>query len=98
MCAPTPQHLIIGCDGDAALDTLTLSIDNITTNLKHWDLISGLHDIWKSIKALPVQAKVKGHQDNSSRTLTRLECMNIQMDTLAKIQHYHTHHKIPDGI
>lgn len=83
-CVRPPPRVIIGCDGDAALDTLTLPIEKINTNLKHWDLISCIHDIWRSTNMKPLVARVKGHQDEEGRSLSRLEQMNITMDRLAK--------------
>lgn len=83
-CVNPPQGLIIGCDGDAALDTLSIPQERINTNLKHWDLIGILNDIWTSMDSKPIKAYVKGHQDTGRQQLTRLEHMNILMDRLAK--------------
>jgi hypothetical protein len=80
----TPRGLIIGCDGDAALEVLSLPAETINTNLKHWDLISIIYDLWKLMDCTPVKAYVKGHQDGCDRQLTRLEHMNVLMDGLAK--------------
>jgi hypothetical protein len=80
VCTQQPRGLIIGCDGDAALDVLSLLAEKINTNLNHWDLIS----IWKSMDSVPVKAYVKGHQDGCGRQLSRLEHMNVLMDGLAK--------------
>jgi hypothetical protein len=84
-CAEPPARLIIGCDGKAALSTITHNRASINSNLHHWDLISALKDIWESMGSVPLTTHVKGHQDEASSQLSRLERMNIAMDRLAKI-------------
>jgi hypothetical protein len=84
-CLPQPAHYLIGCDGLAALNTITLKTEDISAKLSNWDLISILHDIWISLTLKPVPVHIKGHQDMRGRPLNRLEQMNILMDRLAKM-------------
>lgn len=84
-CLLQPAHYLLGCDGLAALNTVTLKMDDISAKLSNWDLISILHDIWTSLKLKPVPVHIKGHQDMRGRPLNRLEQMNILMDRLATL-------------
>jgi hypothetical protein len=82
-CFPCPRHILIGCDGQAALQALTATRDDITANSTNYDLHSTIVDIWSSLATTPVPIHIKGHQDLSGQPLTRLEEMNIMMDKLA---------------
>eukprot|EP00557_Chaetoceros_sp_GSL56_P013372 CAMPEP_0176481264 /NCGR_PEP_ID=MMETSP0200_2-20121128/2725_1 /TAXON_ID=947934 /ORGANISM="Chaetoceros sp., Strain GSL56" /LENGTH=500 /DNA_ID=CAMNT_0017877453 /DNA_START=2342 /DNA_END=3841 /DNA_ORIENTATION=- len=80
---PPPPHVIIGCDGKAALESLILTKDDINANTSNVDLLSILSDIWNSSGMRPHPVHVKGHQDDDHQPLTRLEKMNVLMDKLA---------------
>lgn len=78
-----PKHLIIGCDGQAALNTLSLKKDNLKASDKHADIQSTMIDIWASMDITPHPIHILGHQDERTNHRTRLENMNILVDRLA---------------
>ena len=80
---PQPKYVIIGCDGQSALNSLTLTNNEINANTSNADLLSILSDIWTSSTMRPYPVHVKGHQEDDQHTLTRLEKMNVVMDKLA---------------
>jgi hypothetical protein len=90
-----PRHVIIGCDGKAALQTLGLSRHDCTANTENIDIVSSMVDIWATLKAKPLPVHIKGHQDDTQQALTRLERMNILMDKLAKLAAMASNTKVP---
>jgi hypothetical protein len=82
----SPNHMIIRCDGEAALRTLKLSKDDLNTTSPHSDLCSIIVDIWSSVQTEPFPVHIQGHQDEiTGRSLSRLEVLNIMMDKLATL-------------
>jgi hypothetical protein len=69
-CFPCPPHLLIGCDGKAALQVLKDCKENISANSTNLDIQSVISDIWQSIVTTPVPIHIKGHQDRSGHPLT----------------------------
>jgi Endonuclease/Exonuclease/phosphatase family./Reverse transcriptase (RNA-dependent DNA polymerase). len=84
-CCRQPRHIIIGCDGEAALSTLRTPKEMSSANTENIDLISAIVDTWKRLETQPLLVHIKGHQDEEKIALTRLEKMNILMDKLAKL-------------
>jgi exonuclease III len=84
-CFSQPRHLIIGCDGDAALTSLTQAREDITANSAHSDLQSMMVDLWDTMDIRPYPVHIKGHQDSTGKKITRLEYLNILMDKLATL-------------
>jgi hypothetical protein len=82
---PQPRHVLVGCDGKAALQALSLNKDEVTSNTTHLDLISTIIDLWNSCTMKPYPIHIRGHQDESQASLTRLEKMNVLVDKLAKM-------------
>jgi hypothetical protein len=82
---PQPQHVIIGCDGKAALKALTVHREDISANSPNADLLCLLVDIWATVDMRPYPVHVKGHQDGILTALTWLEKMNVLMDKLAQM-------------
>jgi hypothetical protein len=78
-----PNHVIIGCDGQAALDSLKARRVDINANSPHVDILSTLVDLWSSSTMKPYPVHVKGHQNENPMSLTRLEKLNVLMDKLA---------------
>ena len=86
LCTQAPQHSIIGCDGEAALQVLTLSRKDLSVNTSHADLSSIIVDIWSSVPTKPFPVHIRGHQDTGqNQPLTRLEALNVLMDKLARL-------------
>jgi hypothetical protein len=85
-CTRSPNHTIIGCDGKAALQVLTLSKEELSANFKHADILSIIVDIWASSTTQPFPVHIRGHQDTrQDKPLSRLEILNILMDKLATL-------------
>jgi hypothetical protein len=84
-CLPSPRHIIIGCDSQAALQSLTMNREDITSNSSHSDLRSMMVDLWATMTTHPYPVHIKGHQDKTANKLSRLECLNILMDKLATL-------------
>jgi len=84
-CCRQPQHVIIGCDGEAALRSLKASKEKISANTENVDLISAIVDTWMKLDINPLPVHIKGHQDETMQALTRMERLNILMDKLAKL-------------
>jgi hypothetical protein len=82
---PQPRHVLVGCDGKAALQALALKKDDVNSNATHLDLLSIIIDVWNSSTMEPYPIHIKGHQDESQESLTRLEKMNVLVDKLAKM-------------
>jgi hypothetical protein len=80
-----PGHCIVGCDGEAALRSLTLPHTHITANSSNADLLSRIHDVWHSLRTKPLPIHIRGHTDTTGQPLTRLERLNIMMDRLATL-------------
>jgi hypothetical protein len=80
-----PPHLIVGCDGQAALQTLSMTRDTMQLANKHADLQSSIVDIWSSLTTSPYPVHIYGHQENTKKDLNRLEEMNILADRLAAL-------------
>ena len=52
----------VGCDGEAALKASMLSYPPaLTTQIKHFDIISGIMGYWRNIRSTPVPTWVEGH-------------------------------------
>ena len=84
-CLPGPKHLIVGCDGKAALNTLTATHEDISASSGHSDLQSIIIDLWASMETSPYPVHILGHQDENNNPLTRLETMNVLVDRLATL-------------
>jgi hypothetical protein len=84
-CLPSPSHIIVGCDGQAALSTLSAHRDDLKAASKHSDIQSVIIDLWATMKTAPYPVHIKGHQDKSGHYLSRLEEMNILVDRLATL-------------
>jgi hypothetical protein len=83
-CLSQPNHIIIGCDGLAALQVLQSRREELTMTLPHVDLRSIIVDLWSTVTVLPFPVHIKGHQDsNTSRQLMRL--LNVWMNKLATL-------------
>jgi hypothetical protein len=81
-----PKHVIIGCDGKSALNSLSLTKDDLTANTSNYDLLSILVDIWDLCTMKPYPVHVKGHQDDDQEAaLTRMEKLNVLVDQLARL-------------
>lgn len=80
-----PRHVIVGCDGKAALHSLRLRREDVHTNMPHADIISKIVDLWETTTSQPYLVHIQGHQDETSLNLSRLEKLNVLMDRLAKM-------------
>jgi hypothetical protein len=80
-----PRHVLVGCDGKAALNSLRIRREDVNANTPQADLISKIVDLWEPITSQPYLVHVQGHQDEISSNLSRLEKLNVLMDHLAKI-------------
>jgi hypothetical protein len=78
-----PKHLIIGCDRQAALRTLSMTKETLKASDKHADIQSVIIDLWASMDISPYPVHILGHQDDRTNHRTRLENMNIMVDRLA---------------
>jgi hypothetical protein len=84
-CLPQPKHLIVGCDGKAALNILSSSKNCINASSQHSDLTSVIIDLWSSMNVLPHPVHILGHQDATTNRLNRFEIMNVLVDRLATL-------------
>jgi hypothetical protein len=84
-CCQMPQHVIIACDGEAALKAFALKREDVTANMAHADILSALVDVWESVDMLAHPVHVQGHQDDTHHGLSRLERLNVLMDRLAQL-------------
>jgi hypothetical protein len=78
-----PRHTIIGCDGQAALQVLNTCKEEVNANSQHADLKSLVVTVWSSTNVTPLTVHIKGHQEEHTHHLNRMEKMNIMMDKLA---------------
>jgi hypothetical protein len=78
-----PPHVIVGCDGKAALASLTLRREDINANSPHADISSMIVDLWSAVDTKPYPVHIMGHQNDTHINLTRFEKLNVLMDKLA---------------
>lgn len=62
-CTSPPPHCIIGCDGKAALQALTVPKNAISANSNNADIVSIINDLWNSFVTSPIPVHIDGHQD-----------------------------------
>ncbi len=77
----------MSCDGKSALSTsLLASPDRLSTRSKHFDIISMIMGFWKELPCQSFPVHVKGHVDEfkTNCQLTRLEKLNVEVDSSAK--------------
>lgn len=76
--------IIIACDNDSALERPFLPLKQLSARQKSSDLLSLAHDLWKRSPASPIPTRVKGHRDDITTNLTKLERLNCIVDNKAK--------------
>ena len=84
-CLSSPSHIIMGCDGQAALPSLSTCRDALKATLKHSNIQSVIIDLWTPITMALYPVHLKGHQDTIEHNLSRLEEMNILVDQSAML-------------
>ena len=82
---PAPYTIPIACDGKSALfKSLLISRESFSSQHKCFDLISQIIVLREGIRGKLKPTHVYGHQDDTGRSLTSLEILNVRMDALAK--------------
>jgi len=77
------EHVLIACDGQSALKKAQCTYPTEPEEA-HYDLISAIKNLRRSLPFSTSFVHVKGHQDQGATTvLLRLAWMNIEMDLLA---------------
>ena len=88
----TQGSITVACDNQQAIDTFDIEFTPNPAK-ENFDMVNA---VWAQLKSSPIQWKakhVKGHLDDPkhklTRRLTRLEKLNVEMDTLAKAFWHH---------
>ena len=80
----TKLPLRSACDGISALRQTGMAQERLRSSHRHIDLLSLSSCLWEASFFCIQRQHVRGHQDDTGRTLTLLESLNCQMDALAK--------------
>ena len=79
-------HVVVACDGKGALYKAFDVLNNVTTRAPHFDLLSGIHYIRRTLPYTIIPKHVKGHQDRQGASvIDRLALLNIECDFHAKV-------------
>lgn len=73
------------CDGISTLSKVGMLSEYIKCSMKYADIISYISSLWSTSNFSPIWVHAYGHRDDYIRPIVVLECLNSQIDDLAKL-------------